>query len=78
MRNARIKFGEKSCESLLSEDRGRKGGQRRFMTIDVQFKKSKVTIVLFFFNEGYRGGLVIEEMKKKVNVIFTSKLFTIS
>ena len=43
------------------------------MTIDVQIKKSDVIIVLFFFGEGYRGRLVIEEMKKRVNVVFTSK-----
>ena len=43
------------------------------MSIDVQIKKSNVTIVFFFLSKGYRSGLVIEEMKKKVNVVFTSK-----
>ena len=69
MRNARVEFGEQSCESLLPEDRGRESGQRGFMSIDVEIKKSNVSIVFFFLSEGYRSGLVVEEMEKKVNVV---------
>ena len=43
------------------------------MSIDVEIKKSNVTIVFFFLSEGYRSVLVVEEMKKKINVFFTSK-----
>ena len=43
------------------------------MSIDVEIKKSNVSIVFFFLSEGYRSGLVVEEMKKKVNVVFSSK-----
>ena len=43
------------------------------MSIDVEIKKSNVSIVFFFLSEGYWSGLVVEEMEKKVNVVFTSK-----
>ena len=47
--------------------------REEFMSIDVQIKKSNVTIVFFFLSKGYRCGLAIEEMNKKINVVFNSK-----